>query len=517
MDISIFIIHWNTPQILESQLQKCFNGFKGDLIVIDNNSTDKITFQHKYPNITFIQNNKNRGFAFACNQAGTHAKGKWILFLNPDVELSQSQLNQLRLYAEKNDLDAVSPDFTDNNYRKPIPSPLSLLAEFTPFKYLIPKTFFTSRTLVGGCLLIKKKVFIDLGGYDERFFLWFEDSDLTKRFIDCGYKIGFAQSNIVHSGGASFKKMDTQYKRDIFFNSLDVYAKKHFTYNGQFVVSLIKKRYSKNHILPHIHDGSSITVANMSVGILESFLKTNFSFFSERDEFIIVTSAITDKDIWAWRQKYPNIRFITIVKNMGFAHTVNIGFRVSTGAYIATVNDDTVLNNEWTGRCVSCLDDKTGSINPVIKQSDGSVESAGIKILSIGKAQPTKEFNKEVNCFTTDATNAAAVLYSRNALNTVGLFDESFGSYLEDIDLSLQIHKAGYKNIVSTNASIIHIGHQSSKNFGAYKNYLDFKNWILVIAKNWGVIKIMKNLPQIIIERGKNLSGIVKSINIPTR
>ena len=252
-------------------------------------------------------------------------------------------------------------------------------------------------------------------------------------------------------------------------------------------------------------------------------IEINNKFFADTDEYNAVTSGIGQSEVWKWREKYPQVRFIPIAKNDGFAATVNIGFRVSTGKYIGTVNDDTVLNADWIKKSLDCafIDPGSkyaynpGSINPVIYKSDGSVESAGIYVLPKGKAIPKTKFVKEKNCFESDATNAAAVLYSREALNKTGLFDEKFGSYLEDIDLSLRLKRNGYANIVCTAASVIHTGQRTSQSLGAKKNWLDFKNWILVILKNWGTLEFVSNFPQIIIERLRNISGIIKTFGHP--
>lgn len=516
--VSLVIVHYKTITLLTNQLNSLKSNFE---IVVINNSPTAVPIS--WNNINVIQNAFNRGFAFACNQGALQSTGEWLLFLNPDVEIDEKQINQLRLFAEKNDLDAASPDFDNKNYRKPIPTPISLIAEFTPLGKILTlmlqhiQSDDTQRTLVGGCLLIKKSVFMNLGGFDERFFLWFEDSDLTKRLVNAGYKIGFAPVKIEHSGGASFKNLDDQYKKDIFFHSMSVYAKKHFTENGQMIASLIKRRYTKNKILPKIYSGTSITIPNMNKDLLEAFLKSNAPFFSIDDEYIVVTSAIDTSQIWNLRTKYPHVRFIPIEKNMGFAHTVNIGFRVSTGACIGTVNDDTILNSTWIQNCLSTMHSAMGSINPVIYKSDKSIESAGIRILPRGKALPVSEFDKNSQIDETDATNAAAVLYSRTGLETVGLFDENFGSYLEDIDLSLRLKRAGFKNCVATKATVVHEGHQTSVKMGAYKNLLDLKNWILVILKNWGLIKMIRHAPEITFERMRNISGIVKAIKTPIR
>lgn len=512
MNISIIIIHWNTPDFLDKQLEVLTKSGSFEIIVADNASDKPIApIENKFSHVKFIKIRSNRGFASACNKGAQKAKGEWLFFLNPDVEIEADEIDKMLHLTIQKSLDATSPLPTSESYYKPLPSTWSLLAEFTSLKYLLPLNLFKQKTLTGGCLLIKTEVFKNLGGFDERFFLWFEDSDLTKRLIDAGYKVGWVGIEFKHLGGASFKYQNGQIYRDIFFNSMAVYAKKHFSRPGNLIIQIIKSHYTKRKLLPKLQNGVSIIIPNLKRELLNHFLEKNITFFDDDTEVIVVSSALNHHNVWDYRKKYPKVRFITIYKNEGFAETVNIGFRVSTTKWIGTINDDVVLNKDWIKNCLKLATEKTGSINPLIYKSARVLESAGINVLPRGKAVPIISYDKNQMCFETDATNAAAVLYNNDALNNVGLFDERFGSYLEDLDLSLRLKRAGWKNIIVLNASVIHQGQQTSKTLGKYKNWLDFKNWIYLILKNWGPRQLIINAPAIFVERLRNLSGVIKN------
>ena len=522
--VSIIIVHWNTPKSLKSQLKILSQSKNFQIIVIDNASKESIGWVKKdFPSVELIVNKLNRGYAFACNQGVIKSEGRLLLFFNPDVEIEPDQLNEMIEYAEENHLDACSVK-TTNSYQKPLPSWLSLLIEFTPMNRFIGANIFSIKTLFGGCLLIKSEVLKSIGGWDERFFLWFEDSDLTLRLLKNNYKIGWINLAIKHSGGESFKKLDQQFKRDVFFHSMDVYAKKHFSFFGNIIVSLIKRKYTQRKLLPSLFDGISITVPNTKVELLSNFFENNKQVVSKSPytsgvQWVVVTSSIVNSDIWDWRSRYPEVSFIPIEKNNGFASTVNIGFRVSTGKWVGTVNDDIILSRNSLNDILICTNQSVGSINPIILNREGSVESIGVKVLSKGKAEPIKVVKTEddrilVNqpnrCLIVDATNAAAVVYFKEALNKIGLFDEKFGSYLEDIDLSIRLKRGGYKNVVSLKSKVIHIGQSSSKDLGIKKQFYDFRNWIYVIFKNWSLADIVFNFPSIFIERLRNISGLIK-------
>lgn len=258
---------------------------------------------------------------------------------------------------------------------------------------------------------------------------------------------------------------------------------------------------------------SSIIVPNLKKDLLDSFLSNNLQFFDfKKEELIIVSSTLNLQNIADYQKKYPKVRFIAIKKNKGFASTVNLGFKKAKARkWLVTINDDVILSKGWLGKLTMDLPDNIGSINPIIVDKNGDIESAGIKILVKGKAMPISTIPKKV-LTKVDVTNAACVVYSKNALQKVGFFDEKFGSYLEDIDLSLRLKRNGFINMVNNAVKITHLKHSTAKNMAGYKNYLDFKNWILVICKNWGFGKIMKYFPTILLERGRNLSGVLKNI-----
>lgn len=509
-NVSIVIIHYKAIDHLSKCLSRLNSvGHPFDLTVIDNNSGEKLTtLKKQFPHVQWIENDRNKGFSFAANQGVVAAKGRWVLFLNPDVFMSSTEVTELFHYAEKERLDAVSPAFSDERYRKPIPTLESLVSEFTPLHIVSYKSN-AQKTLVGGCVLIKKKVLEEIGGWDERFFLWFEDSDLTKRLVMQGYKIGFAPLKVHHLGGGSVNQLKQYVRNQIFFHSMDIYARKHFPIWQQYVLrKTVITRFSFHSGYPVSNEGSTWVIPNMKLELLKDFLAVNERFFSEM-ELVIVSSALNHQNIWKLRAAHPNVRFIPIGHNRGFSSTVNIGFRVSTTQTVGTLNDDVILNKESLVLLNDAFKPEMGSINPVIYSMDEQVESAGVLVLKKGKAIPITQL-PATQTAVVPATNAACVLYNQTALEEVGLFDEKFGSYLEDIDLSLRLRRHGFLNIVVKKSRVIHAKHSTSKHFGRYKRYLDLKNWWLVVLKNWSVTEVLYHSPVILLERLRNISGFIK-------
>lgn len=511
-NISVIIVHYNTPE----RLRRCLSHLSSvhdhlEIVVVDNASGKSLEdIQQHFHQVKFIKNTRNEGFSFANNQGFLHTTGSWLLFLNPDVEITAKQVYDLYHQVVREGYDAVSPKTEDERYQKPLPSFLSLFQEFSPLRVVsIGKTY---QTLTGGCLMIKRTTFEQLGGWDERFFLWFEDSDLTQRLIKRGARIGFVQAELTHHGGDSFKVLSKQLQRDIFFNSMEIYVRKHFSYWQQVLIrQMVIKRFTKTHLYPQMNKGSSWVVPNMRRELLSDFLEVNERFFHRDQHLIIVSSSLPIKLFWQLKRQYPSVRLIRIYHNKGFTSTVNIGFRASTTEFVGTVNDDVIANERTFTVLQRFAKTGFGSVNPVISSLNGNIESAGIELLKKGKAVPSTRIPRS-DVTVVQATNGACVLYLRKALQKVGLLDERLGSYLEDIEMSIRLKKARYSHALVTSSRIIHLKHQTSRRFGAQKQWLDMKNWWLISLKHYSFSDWVFHFPEILLERGRNLSGFMKKL-----
>ncbi len=510
--LSIIIIHWNTPELLREQLAQLMSFSSlgtAEVIVVDNASgTSLAPLVEEWKNLRFIKLKRNEGFAFAANQGFLNAHGEWLLFLNPDTFFEEEQITELLKVAEKEHLTACSPHDSSPNYQKPVPTLLSLLIEFTPLHRVFSTESLQPKTLVGGHLLIKKKVLENLGGWDERFFLWFEDSDLSKQLLERSLQFrSISTIKTKHLGAQSFQKITKSKKRNIFFISMEMYGKKHFSFLANVILQAVKRHFTNHTLLPEDpRITASIVVPNVNQDILEEFLRVNYHFFDfSHTQLIVVTSA---RQYFQLKKQYPEVIFIFEEKNKGFAATVNTGLRRATGRYVGTVNDDTILNENFIHQLLPFFKESVASVSPVIKKMNGQIESCGINVANNGRAVINTQ---STDYFISQAFNGACVLFARDALEHVGLFDERFGSYLEDIDLGLRFTSAGFLNIATNATEVTHKGQQTSQKMSRKKAWLDMKNWWLVMLKNFSLVHWLRYAPQILIERLRNLSGYIKS------
>jgi len=220
--VSIIIINYNG----KSYLEKCLESIKKikydnlEIIVVDNNSTDGTMefLAQNYPSIITLKLDKNYGFAKPNNVAAKIAKGDFLLFLNNDTEVTPNFLTELVQVLVGNDQIGIcqslllkpngeidsSGDFIDTigvvyNSKEPIDK----IREISSAR--------------GASMIIRKELFLDLGGFDEQFFVSFEDVDLGWRTWIKGYKVVINPKSVVyHHGG----KTHDSIKDEISFHGL---------------------------------------------------------------------------------------------------------------------------------------------------------------------------------------------------------------------------------------------------------------------------------------------------------
>lgn len=201
--VSIVIVNHNGQKWLKGCFDSIFHQTHQnfEIILVDNASTDESIrlIEKSYPRITLIQNRENIGFSRANNQAVKKAKGEIILFLNNDTLLNQDTLEKLLKYKIKNNLNILGPKILD--YKgKDIHGGKRLSVDYTGYIGYGHKTFY-----IDGCaLIINKKDFLTLGGFDEKYFMYSEEIDLCWRAHLYGMKVDICDTTYIkHFGGGT--------------------------------------------------------------------------------------------------------------------------------------------------------------------------------------------------------------------------------------------------------------------------------------------------------------------------
>lgn len=250
MDLSIIIINYKsfplTKQCLDSLLSTKIK-LNYEILVVDNNSNDQsfeklsLYFSNK---VILIKSDSNLGFARGNNLASKSAKGEVILFLNNDTIVNNDIFSSaIKLLRSDQRLALISPiiitpdNKEQDNYFGHFPN--------------LGNTIFKKKTksiewLSGCCLFIKRNIFQELNGFDENFFLYFEDVDLCLRSYSFGYKLQVDnESKIIHLGGKSLESKRVRKKH--YYKSQNYYFKKHFGKTKEIIMRLLrvpKKMYN---------------------------------------------------------------------------------------------------------------------------------------------------------------------------------------------------------------------------------------------------------------------------------
>lgn len=255
MELSVIIVNYNVKHFLEQCLYSVRQALKktsGEIIVVDNCSSDNSLayLRPAFPEVHFMANPENLGFARACNQGWKLSSGRFVLFLNPDTILPEDCFDAcIRFFNEHPDAGALGCKMLDGSgqflkeSKRSFPSPLTSLYKLFGLSKLFPHSAQFSRyhlghldenknnvvdVLAGAFMMIRKEVLEQVGGFDERFFMYGEDVDLSYRIQKSGSEnYYFAGSPIIHFKGESTRKGSMNYVR-MFYTAMSLFVRKHY-------------------------------------------------------------------------------------------------------------------------------------------------------------------------------------------------------------------------------------------------------------------------------------------------
>lgn len=250
-DISVIIVNYRSwrrlGQCLDSLLNIPENQLTFEVIIVDNASDDRVLaeFQTKYTRFHFILNSGNNGFANGCNLGARNAKGDHLLFLNPDTVIGEGAImgmfSQIRI-SKANSIVSCRQIRADGSEEKPYGkflSPFTLTGWLRalnriisgPRKGLPDNAGFCSPDWVSGSVvMISKESLSNIGGWDEDFWMYFEDVDLCKRARDAGGDIILLKNVAVehnHGGSSRLNLQVTALTKTEVSISRHVYIAKH--------------------------------------------------------------------------------------------------------------------------------------------------------------------------------------------------------------------------------------------------------------------------------------------------
>ena len=254
IDLSIVIVSYNVEHFLALCLESVYNACKNinaEIIVIDNASVDNSVemMQIKFPSIHLISSQDNLGFGKANNRAAKLAKGRYICLLNPDTIVSQKAFEEcIQLHDSNPSIGISGPQMIDGagqfllESKRGLPTLWAAVFKSLGLFRLSPRLFGQyynlslpqnqngkTDVLAGAFMFMRKRLYDQLGGFDENFFMYGEDIDISYRSLKLGYSNYYlSQAKVIHFKGESTPKNKTYEKR--FFNAMFYYYDKNTSY-----------------------------------------------------------------------------------------------------------------------------------------------------------------------------------------------------------------------------------------------------------------------------------------------
>jgi len=243
----------------------------------------------------------------------------------------------------------------------------------------------------------------------------------------------------------------------------------------------------------------------------KKYLKTCFDSLRNQTlkdfEIILVDNGSEDGSLEFTKKNYPEVKIIALSENTGFSKAVNIGIQRANGEWIALLNNDTETHPNWLQNLklaaekypqywifaskILCF----GERNKIDSAGDGLYIN-GVAYRRGHYQKDSNEFNQEQEVF---GPCGAAALYKKKLFDKIGLFDEDFFAFYEDVDLNFRAQLLGFKCMYIPSAVVYHIGHGTALKVSPLVKKLQTRNMYFVLIKNMPFILLLKYFRKIVL------------------
>jgi GT2 family glycosyltransferase len=264
--VSVIIVNYNTPELtaeLIASIRRHTAGVGYDIVVVDNASEPSRRFRTDptKPALKTIQSETNLGFGKAANLAVKSCEGTYLLFANSDCRLSSNVFPAMVAYMQQNQVCAAcAPRLIQNdgsvhssirrfpNHGNIRHSRGSILRTNSNYTLVADTSRKEVEAMSATFMMVRRDLFEQLGGFDERFFMYVEDTDLCKRFHDAGNQVVFlGDLSVIHHWGASTRLHPWRMKLEHHL-SIRRYFLKHYA-DKRFANSLLTLQLVVNYLL----------------------------------------------------------------------------------------------------------------------------------------------------------------------------------------------------------------------------------------------------------------------------
>ncbi len=252
---------------------------------------------------------------------------------------------------------------------------------------------------------------------------------------------------------------------------------------------------------------ATVVIPNLNgAGWLKDSIESIWAQTMEDLELIVVDNGSTDESL-AIAQSYQGRPGYTLIQNdtnTGFSHAVNQGIRAAKGEYVALFNNDAFAEPDWLENLIAAAeqDKRIFAVSSLmIRHFERELaDDAGDYVTLLGFAckrgdgMKASRYQKPGRVF---SACGGAALYRKSILDVIGLFDETFFAYYEDVDISWRANSLGYKNVYCPTARCYHIcgATTGAVRYNPFKSIQSGRNSILLPYKNMPILMLLLNLP----------------------
>jgi GT2 family glycosyltransferase len=277
--------------------------------------------------------------------------------------------------------------------------------------------------------------------------------------------------------------------------------------------NILKIRFTRYYMQEYpVNPLISIIIVNFNgLRFLEPCLTSVTRQSYKKFEIIFVDNGSSDGSAGFIREHYPSAKIVETGKNLGFAGGTNAGIRLAQGEWILTLNNDTIVDPHFLEEIQKPFlqDPRTGMCGCKLVLPDGRINSTAICLSRSGAAWDrgmgeidTGQYDTPDEIF---GPCAGAALFRRSMLDEIGLFDEDFFLFMEDVDLAFRARLSGWKCRYVPTARVVHI-HGGTAGFKSdISIYYGNRNLVWYVVKNYPVRTLLLSSPWII---GRNCADI---------
>ena len=525
--VSIVIPLYNqvhlTAKCLESLAARTPDGVY-EVILVDNGSTDETPalLGELAGNVKIVANAKNLGFAAACNQGAAMASTPNLLFLNNDIEALPDWLPPLLARLDEEPSVAVVGSkllFPDGRLQhagvallhrvgSPVPLGAFHVHYGEPGDFPPANRRADFQVVTGACLLVRKRIFDEVDGFDEFFWNGCEDVDLCLKVRERGWRVRYEPASVlVHHESKSGAERWSRTR-----GNETLLASRWF---GRVAPDLIQETDGSRRLAegaamredaPESGSASAAGVAPDAVTSILILTRNQLEhtrrcvaslerYTPEPHEIVFVDNGSTDgtREYLESLLARGNVRVVANAGNRGFAAGNNQALSLARGRRIVLLNNDTIVTDGWLGGLSDVLDahPEAGIVGPMTNYASGPQmlpevpyrTVAGMEEFAAGRAEEHG-----------DRSTAARRLVGfcwmmrRDVVDSIGGLDETFGAgNCEDDDYCLRAHQHGWKTRIALGVFVHHVG---SRTFAGEK--IDYR---ASLERNYGLFKAKWGMP----------------------